>query len=307
MFRQQLLLGRHAGRAAAPRADRAKLLQILVCLEAVEGDVFQFQRRGGRRSVAIGSLIAEENPRRHRHTAEKDDRRYHQRASSHRDGSTSSRALSSRHHRWKNTTPAQRRVHYTRCRYCGNSSSAHTNGWSDAPLSRMPASTQRSPRAMIQSIRPDAFGPSFSPTGSQTPGVPRSRRIWGSLASLLRSPRRTAGSAKARNWAITTRKLGLPLGVVAAVDVGYQQADCGRIVLCWAAVQGNEDHVSIAAVELPWQRDPLPVGHRQLASRARCRTPGSTTAGWPRRRAIACRAGGPVVRLGPNHSRRSQP
>ena len=61
MLGQQLLLGLHAGRAAGPRPDRAELLQILVRPGAVEGDVFQLQRRG-RRGAAIGPAVAEQQP-----------------------------------------------------------------------------------------------------------------------------------------------------------------------------------------------------------------------------------------------------
>ena len=67
---KQLLLGLHAGRAAAARSDGAELLEIIVRPRAVEGDVLQLQRRDGGILAVVGTGTAEENERRQHGRAE---------------------------------------------------------------------------------------------------------------------------------------------------------------------------------------------------------------------------------------------
>ena len=59
----------------------------------------------------------------------------------------------------------------------GSASSAQASGWSDAPLSRRPASNTRRPRRKIQSILGGAAGPNFFPTASTTSGTAKSRPL----------------------------------------------------------------------------------------------------------------------------------
>ena len=141
-------------------------------------------------------------------------------------------------------------------RHSSNSNSAHSSGWSEVPLSRVPAATGRRPRTTIQSIRPGVSCPNVQRIDDAGGGQQAfDLRVVGHRVQIAQKHGRRGQIAEHRQHGFELR---LPVAVVALRQMRQQHVDR-------AAAELDIDHhrVAEAAVVRTGQRRPLPTPQRQ--------------------------------------------